>query len=952
MDYRNRKRGLKAIALILSFCIVFGGLPLATGSFDVHAAVTQIKVTATCKGWTNTVALKWNRITNPQQGYAVIVDGKVWTHLGKTTTAYTVKGIKSGTKHSFRVRTWRKVRSKMWYNTRTKKWQWTDPGARYRGRTNYGMRIVYGTCSPLVYATTAKAKYTIKYDANGGTGAPANGVKVQDTAYKVSAVKPKRNGYRFTGWTIVETNYKNLQPGGTIAANCNRSYTLRAQWVRVYTIRYDANGGTGAPAMGGKLHNSAYTVSSTVPTRDGYKFTGWTIVETGYKNLQPGATISADSNANYTLKAQWELIPIVQISYTITWKNYDGTVLQSGTVKKDETPSYTGPQPVKPEDDDYTYTFAGFTPNVTKAIANATYTATFRAIPKEKYFTITWKNWDGTVLKEDSVLQNTVPSYTGTTPAKPEDDNNTYAFSGWDKTVVKATADTVYTATFTATAKPPKKFTITWKNWDGEVLATDSVTAGTVPVYAGEAPAREADDEYTYTFTGWDPNVAEASADTVYTAVFESEAKPVIPDTSDLDAARERLETAEQNLSSAEETLNDAESALEEARNTEAEKKAAYDALLPTEEEIAAADSNIAEKAEALETAKTNVNEKQSVYDNIGKAFLDSGSVCWTSEKLKQTCLASDELKDMIGTSELDNIINDCTKVESIRGSLDYIRESNVIRAGLGLDPLKVSYDLMNASVYGVAYYPSSEGHAFVLNNSLVKGNIAENLVCDNYDPFDAWYYEEKIHFLAEQNGTAVTQDLYDTVKAEATENGHPFARGEGDDYLEYLNRIYENDTYSTGHYKNIISTSIKGSGFAWSPATHNFEQCFSSKLTVYEKYVDENGNNKRTPYTLVYYDVDTFEQQLDDFVAESESNLNEAKAALETAQAEYDAAVAAKEELTSGNSGSAKAEWDSAVEARIAAETAYNVAKDAYDAALEERDAAQEAYDAISNNQ
>ena len=120
----------------------------------------------------------------------------------------------------------------------------------------------------------------------------------------------------------------------------------------------------------------------------------------------------------------------------------------------------------------------------------------------------------------------------------------------------------------------------------------------------------------------------------------------------------------------------------------------------------------------------------------------------------------------------------------------------------------------------------------------------------------------------------------------------------------------------------------------------------------VDEKYVDENGNNKRTPYTLVYYDVDTFEQQLDDFVAESESNLNEAKAALETAQAEYDAAVAAKEELTSGNSGSAKAEWDSAVEARIAAETAYNAAKDAYDAALEERDAAQEAYDAISNNQ
>ena len=411
--------------MIVALCVTFTSLPAMGGFLDVHAATNKITVTATCNGWTNTVALRWNRISNPQQGYAVIVNGKVWKHVGKWTNYYVVKGLKSDTKYTFRVRTWKKVRSKMWYNTATKKWQWTDPGWRYRGRTNYGMRIVYGTCSPAVYKSTAKVKYTIKYDANGGTGAPANGVKLQNTAFKVSTQRPKKACYRFTGWTIVETGYKNLQPGGTITAGSNRSYTLKAQWVRVYTIRYDANGGTGAPATGGKAHNSVYKVPTTVPTRDGYKFTGWTIVETGYKSLQPGGTISADSNANYTLKAQWEAASEYCV---IGFNDYDGTRLYTAAVKYGELPVYQGRNPQRASDSKYYYTFNGWNPKIVEASDDAVYTATYTATLKDS----TIYSGGGNT---PSVDKKTVTNYLGVTRTI-EWDNEYGCYVDWDEGIL------------------------------------------------------------------------------------------------------------------------------------------------------------------------------------------------------------------------------------------------------------------------------------------------------------------------------------------------------------------------------------------------------------------------------------------------------------------------------------------------------------------------------------
>ena len=71
-------------------------------------------------------------------------------------------------------------------------------------------------------------------------------------------------------------------------------------------------------------------------------------------------------------------------------------------------------------------------------------------------------------------------------------------------------------------------YTITWKNGDGTVLKTDTVPYGATPSYNGPTPTKASDAQYTYTHSGWSPEITPAKADAIYTAVFT--ATPMEPD--------------------------------------------------------------------------------------------------------------------------------------------------------------------------------------------------------------------------------------------------------------------------------------------------------------------------------------------------------------------------------------------------------------------------------------
>ena len=65
----------------------------------------------------------------------------------------------------------------------------------------------------------------------------------------------------------------------------------------------------------------------------------------------------------------------------------------------------------------------------------------------------------------------------------------------------------------------PQPYTVTWMS-EGKVLRTDTVEKGEMPVYSGQTPVKNADTQYTYTFTGWTPDVVPVTEDVTYTAVF------------------------------------------------------------------------------------------------------------------------------------------------------------------------------------------------------------------------------------------------------------------------------------------------------------------------------------------------------------------------------------------------------------------------------------------------
>lgn len=87
----------------------------------------------------------------------------------------------------------------------------------------------------LPYAT-----YTIKYNANGGSGAPSNQTKTYGTNLTLSSTKPTRTGYTFKGWSLTQGGSVYYQAGGTCGKNEN--LTLWAVWEEHYlTVNYYSN---------------------------------------------------------------------------------------------------------------------------------------------------------------------------------------------------------------------------------------------------------------------------------------------------------------------------------------------------------------------------------------------------------------------------------------------------------------------------------------------------------------------------------------------------------------------------------------------------------------------------------------------------------------------------------------------------------------------------------------
>ena len=178
-----------------------------------------------------------------------------------------------------------------------------------------------GTTIYLVAKDPNPTKYTyvLKYDANSGTDAPADAswsttdAAIRYHSFTVTNTVPTLAGYTFKGWKAKDgsdTIYTGgalcsvSQQGNDIVKNGNTwTRTLYAVWEenapeKTYTVTY--TDGVGGTVFTDDVHSGLKSGDTTpvfaggTPTREGYKFLGWspTVVET------------VTEDATYT--AQWQ----------------------------------------------------------------------------------------------------------------------------------------------------------------------------------------------------------------------------------------------------------------------------------------------------------------------------------------------------------------------------------------------------------------------------------------------------------------------------------------------------------------------------------------------------------------------------------------------------------------------------------------------------------------------
>ena len=197
--------------------------------------------------------------------------------------------------------------------------------------------------------------------------------------------------------------------------------------------------------------------------------------------------------------------------YTIRFVNEDGSELSRDTLEYGATPTHD--DPIKESTAQYTYTFSGWTPAIQPVTGDATYTATFSNTVNT--YTITWLNDDGSKLSHETLEYGATPTHDA--PVKESTAQYTYTFDGWNPEITSVTGNATYQATFSSTVNT---YIVTWLNDDGTEIGHETMEYGAVPSH--DDPVKESTAQYTYTFTGWSPEITSVTGNATYIATFSS----------------------------------------------------------------------------------------------------------------------------------------------------------------------------------------------------------------------------------------------------------------------------------------------------------------------------------------------------------------------------------------------------------------------------------------------
>ena len=436
-------------------------------------------------------------------------------------------------------------------------------GHLFAGWNPFVVPATVDTSYTAMFVEVPPDKLSVAFDTAGGSFIPPQFITKGQTVFKPA--DPVKDGYLFDGW-YTDTGYGTLFDFGK---TITKDTVIYARWTKApgkkYEIRWMLNDITlidttevtegempvhGNPAIEGKIFIgwqpalapvtgiAKYTayfeergtdkvavtfntdggtfintqvidrnttpVKPSDPQKKGYQFEGW------YR--EPGFItpyyFDEPFNTDMILYAKWKVLPAVV--YTVTWKLDDKTLINTTEVKEGDMPSHSSPSKEG-------YIFVGWEPSLAPVTSDITYTAKFEQRTPDKA-AVTF-NTDGGSFVETQVVTK------GQKVQKPADPVKTgYSFINW---YADAAFTTVYdfnapvAGDITLFAKWKKnagrEYTITWKDWNGTVLATSKVVESGLPKYPGASkPSRSG-----YIFTGWTPEIDLAAADATYTATYE-----------------------------------------------------------------------------------------------------------------------------------------------------------------------------------------------------------------------------------------------------------------------------------------------------------------------------------------------------------------------------------------------------------------------------------------------
>lgn len=213
-------------------------------------------------------------------------------------------------------------------------------------------------------------------------------------------------------------------------------------------------------------------------------------VEVSKQNELSNATLSFDEYKNLILTypdgTTVSLGKNALAEYTVKFVDSDGSLIAEEKVLA----GLGAEAPASPEREDYL--FAGWDKTFNAVLSDMTVTATYTPLPT---YTVVFKDSDGNVFKTETV----VSGKDATPPADPS--KNGYNFTGWDGDYTNITANTVITATYAEKGS----YIVTFKDYNGLVLGTDTVKEGGTAT-PPEIPTRDG-----YTFKGWSSSLSNVT---------------------------------------------------------------------------------------------------------------------------------------------------------------------------------------------------------------------------------------------------------------------------------------------------------------------------------------------------------------------------------------------------------------------------------------------------------